>query len=449
VDLVGEYRELLEQSFAQALAEGCDPAAVEAVRERAGSLGPPAAEAVANEAWRGAVLALVDELEALPVQENFPYEEPSDLEEIVAERPEPLRKPAPRPGEASLRDKLLGAWLGRCAGCMLGKPVEGRRKPVIEAVLRSAKAWPLDDYVPYVAKPPAGVEFEPAPKSWHRGHITCGVRDDDTDYPIVGLRVLERRGRSFTSDDMAAEWLDSLPYHAVCTAERVAYRNVVNGVMPPRSAAFRNPYREWIGAQIRADIWGWVNPGDPAAAAEYAWRDGSISHTKNGLYGELFFAAAIAQAFVTDDVGEVVETGLRAIPANSRLAAAAEQVVEWCEGVDAADWEQVWRQIMDFCGDMHWIHTINNAMIVLMALLLGRGDFTATIGTAVMAGLDTDCNGATAGSLLGAMLGACGLPARWVEPLGDRLESAISGEPANAISALAARTMQVVLRKEN
>jgi ADP-ribosylglycohydrolase len=102
---------------------------------------------------------------------------------------------------------------------------------------------------------------------------------------------------------------------------------------------------------------------------------------------------------------------------------------------------------MDACGDMHWIHTINNAMIALMAVLLGRGDFSTTIGIAVMSGLDTDCNGATAGSLLGALLGAKALPAKWVGPLNDRLESAVEGEHTNAISALAERTLAIAMKR--
>lgn len=443
VDLAREYNELLQISFQQALDEGCDPEQVQALQKRAAAFGPPD-----DEATREQYLHLVNEIEALPVRDDLAQAEPSDLAGIVATRPAPLPSAGAHLDERTLRDKILGAWLGRCAGCMLGKPVEGRPKHVIEAVLKAADAWPLDDYFPYVAEPPAGLGFEPAPKSWHKGHIACAVRDDDTDYPIAGLKVLEQKGRTFTPQDVADEWLTSFPFLAVFTAERAAYRNFVNGIMPPRSARLRNPFREWIGAQIRADIWAWVNPGDPATAAEYAWRDASISHTRNGIYGELFFAAAIAQAFVTNDLDEIVRAGLSAIPAKCRLADAVAKTIEWCKGADAGDWERVWKQIMDWCGDMHWIHTINNAMLTLMALLLGRGEFSTTICIAVMAGLDTDCNGATAGSLLGAMLGARALPSSWTEPLNDRLESAVAGEYMNAISALAERTLAVALKRE-
>lgn len=47
----------------------------------------------------------------------------------------------------------------------------------------------------------------------------------------------------------------------VCAAERAAYRSLVEGRVPPETATYRNPCREWIGAQIRADAWGNADPG--------------------------------------------------------------------------------------------------------------------------------------------------------------------------------------------
>jgi ADP-ribosylglycohydrolase len=71
------------------------------------------------------------------------------------------------------------------------------------------------------------------------------------------------------------------------------------------------------------------------------------------------------------------------------------------------------------------------------------GDFGRTISIAVMCGLDTDCNGATAGSLVGVLLGAKALPPKWVEPLNNRLRSIVVGFNENKISDLAKRTMKV------
>ena len=37
-----------------------------------------------------------------------------------------------------------------------------------------------------------------------------------------------------------------------------------------RIRCFNNPYREWIGAQIRADFFGWACAGNQELAAEFA-----------------------------------------------------------------------------------------------------------------------------------------------------------------------------------
>lgn len=377
--------------------------------------------------------------EALRERVSGPYQEPSTLDAIRAARPAGPRR-LPVQFDSALEDRIRGAWLGRCAGCMLGKPVEGWRRDKIELLLRTAAAHPLDDYFPAVETLPEGVQWHPSHSECLRPNITHGVRDDDTDYTVLGLHLLEAHGPDFTSRQVAEAWLALLPYHKTYTAERVAYRNFVDEVWPPESAVLMNPYREWIGAQIRCDAFGYAAPGWPERAAEFAFRDAAISHTRNGIYGEMFFAALIAACLVQDDLQAAIETALAEIPANCRLTEAVRDVLAWSA---AGGWEQTWDRIEGKYGRYHPVHTINNAALVLMGLLHAEGDFTRAIGVAVMGGLDTDCNGATAGSVLGALLGAKALPAKWVEPLHDTLHSALDGMNVNRISDLAARTLRV------
>ncbi|MEV7344655.1 ADP-ribosylglycohydrolase family protein [Streptomyces sp. NPDC093544] len=385
---------------------------------------------------------ILDALNAAGRDETWAYEEPEDLGAILATLPDP--GPVTAIGDAELRDRVMGAWLGRCAGCNLGKPVENGdhwTAQHLRSYLELADAYPLRDYIPVLDPMPEGFELREFWPYTTRGRIAESARDDDIDYTILGLHILEEYGFSFTTADVAAEWLDRLPYTQTFTAERVAYRNLAIGYMPDRAGTIDNPYREWIGAQIRADIFGYVNPGNPRAAAELAYRDATLSHTANGVYGEMWSAALVAAAF-TGTARQAVETSLTCVPPGSRLAEAVQFVLDRHTAGDT--WNEACTAIWERHGHYSWVHTINNAALVTAGLLWGDGDFTATIGLTVQGGWDTDSNGATAGSVAGIICGAKRLPPHWVEPFHDTARSAIRGFDRSRISDLAERTVRLV-----
>ena len=424
---------LVRNEIIQRRQEGCD---VEAIEERVEHA------LMRTDGLKGVELyAILHGLEWLQPAESFPYVEPSTLEEIRAERPDGPRRMQLTLTDAQVLDRIHGAWLGRAAGCTLGKPVEGWDKAQIDSYLQFAEALPLTDYFPLVDGHPEGLR--PLLPDCTRGRIHYMARDDDMDYPVMGLHILEQHGGDFTSRNVANTWLSRLPYYLVYTAERAAYRNLVNGLWPPESARYHNPYREWIGAQIRADIWGYSTPGWPEKAAEFAFRDAAVSHTKNGIYGEMFVAAMLAAAFVAGDVEEVIEVGLSEIPRKCRLAEAIRHTVAWSKD---PSWEEVWHRINDKYGHYHMVHTINNAALVVMALMVGQLNYETSIVVAVRGGWDTDCNGATAGSVCGMMLGANALPEKWVGVMNDRLFSAVRGYSECQISDLAKRTHEIARR---
>lgn len=72
---------------------------------------------------------------------------------------------------------------------------------------------------------------------------------------------------------------------------------------------------------------------------------------------------------------------------------------------------------------------------------MAGGDFTRTLSISLMGALDTDCNAATVGSILGVMLGAKALPASWTDPLQDTLLSVSTGFAGVKISDMARRTL--------
>jgi ADP-ribosylglycohydrolase len=161
----------------------------------------------------------------------------------------------------------------------------------------------------------------------------------------------------------------------------------------------------------------------------------------NGVYGELWSAALLAGAFASSTVQEAFDRSLAWVPPRSRLAEALTAVRKARD--EAFAWEAVIEIIQARWGHYSWVHTISNAAILAAGLLWGEDDFAATVGLTVQGGWDTDSNGATAGSVAGAVLGKRCLPTRFVEPLEDRARSAVMGFDNAAISALARRTLRL------
>lgn len=344
-----------------------------------------------------------------------------------------------------LYDRILGGWLGRIAGNMLGKPVERGdhwTRERIDAYLRRADALPLTDYIPALDPPPAGFELRPEWPECTRGNIHGSARDDDIDYALLGLDLLERYGPGFTTEQVGELWLLRLPYGQTFTAERAAYRNLANGVRPPLTATLDNPYQEWIGALIRADIHGWTSPGDPARAAAHARRDAVLSHTGNGVYGAMWAAALVAAAFTARDARSALDTALDHIPPSSRLARAVRGTAALHDS--GLEWADTMAELDADYGRLPWIHTVPNAARITAGLLYGAGDFTTTIALTVRGGLDTDSSGATAGSVAGVLCGAAAIPPQWTEPLEDRVRSAVFGFDGVRITELASRTVRLV-----
>jgi ADP-ribosylglycohydrolase len=132
------------------------------------------------------------------------------------------------------------------------------------------------------------------------------------------------------------------------------------------------------------------------------------------------------------------------VPARSRLAEALNSVHELYR--TGCTWEAAVETIRARFGEYSWVHSINNACLITAGLLWGDGDFTATVGLTVQGGWDTDSNGATAGSVIGTVLGADQLPRHFIEPLRDRTRSAVFGYDNSRISELARRTTALAQR---
>lgn len=388
---------------------------------------------------------LYDIVSAASTRENYAYCEPSDLPSILNARDLSLWSKQGSALPENLEDRIRGAWYGRIIGCLLGKPVEGMRTDELHPLLKNSGNYPMHRYIlssDVTEEQMKNYRFHLAGRCF-ADTVDAAPVDDDTNYTVLYQMVVDKYGRDFTPYDVSRMWVSKQSKNAYCTAERVAYLNFVNGYLPPDSAVYKNPYREWIGAQIRGDYFGYINPGNPEVAADMAWRDASVSHIKNGIYGEMFASAAIACAAVTEDIEQILLGGLSQIPAKSRLYEAVMKVINRYKSGESAE---------SFFADLHtrwnefsvhdWCHTISNAEIVAAAMLWSEGDFSRALCMAVEQGFDTDCNGATIGSILGMRSGMRVIDEKWMEPLHGKLDTSIFGVDTVEIEALVARTMK-------
>jgi ADP-ribosylglycohydrolase len=436
--------DLLPHELAASADEGRDVAGVAARWVAAGgSVAPAVGGASAEPATAGLrALAeqLLDELDALPVPAGLLAAEPDDLAAIRAGWPADWGLP----GRADL-DRIRGGWLGRSAGCLLGKPVEKIPRAGIREILWSTGNWPLHGYFTAVGLPAEIAARWP----WNRRSAPTSLaeniagmpEDDDLNFALLALRLLETRGPDFTSSDVAQAWLDWLPAGRVFTAERVAYRNLLIGLVPPDTARRHNPFREWIGAQIRTDVYGWTSPGRPDRAAELAWRDARVSHVRGGIYGALWAAALSAAAPVASTVDDVLDAGEAVLPPDSRFAEAVR--FGRSIGTSEPDWERALDALDERYGHLHWVHVLNNAALAAAALSHGRGDLGRSICAAVAGGWDTDSVGATVGSVCGALSGGSALDRRWTGPLANTLHTSLAGFDGIGFDTLALRTRKV------
>ena len=409
------YAPYLMIDFKQALGEGKD---VEGMRE--------IVTAVSRYKQDGDKEALADVLYQMmyhaPQIKGYAYDEPNDLQAIRALRTERMSVSAEKLPDASVMyKKLKGAWLGRVCGCMLGQPIECIGVNDLEMLLRETDNYPMHRYITKadVMNPIAEKISFPLRSKTYADMLKNGFPgDDDTNYTFMASFILEEYGRDFTSENVCEAWIRAQTIGRYATAEKVAYRNIVAQYSVPDTAIYKNPFREWIGAQIRGDYFGYINPGDPETAAEMAWRDARISHVKNGIYGEMFVAAMNAAAMVCDNAETVILCGMSQIPSTSRLYEKLQGVLDFYHS--GRDWDAFFKDFQtryDEWDKQDAVHTVSNAELVAAALLWGGLDYSKTICLAVQCGFDTDCNGATAGSIVGMMVGCDGIDQKWTDPI--------------------------------
>jgi len=313
------------------------------------------------------------------------------------------------------RDKIEGCWLGKGLGGTLGMPYEGCSGPL-------------------------SASFDNMPASL--------LPNDDLDLQLLWLHVLEQKGTGTRSVDLARAAAD----HYVCYPDEygVARWNTWRGFLPPVTGKHNNAFGDGMGAAIRSEIWACLAPGRPVLAAALAKEDALVDHFGDGVHAEMFLASLESACFVTSNLRLAIDTGLSIIPVESRLARALHRVCQW-HG-KGYSWEQARKCAVESFGSHNFTDVTINLSFILLGLLYGGGDFERSVTLAVNGGLDTDCTGATCGSIMGILLGASGLPGRLRSAAGHAVafhESLGSLPLPQTLHELTDRTLQLQIQWEN
>jgi ADP-ribosylglycohydrolase len=375
------------------------------------------------------LMAKVAELDALTIDAELAGREPDDLETIRSLRPAGRRRLWTELGD-DFRERLEGSWLGRCAGCTLGSIVEGWSVERMEEwAAYLGDEYPLVDYWS-VAEQPHNKKYQTSLREDFTPSKMDGVpTDDDLNYTLLGLMIMEEYGINFTTDELGEAWIKYLPF--AFTAEGVALENLRNGVPAMQAGALNNPCQNWIGADIRSDPWGYAAPGWPAKAAEMAWHDATISHRRNGVYAAMYFSAAISAAFAVNDPMDALKIALEEIPADSITA----REIRWAldKAPSITGYKDAAALVEERYPGMWKSHSFQNNALTIWGLAVGGDDCTKVIGETVSMGQDNDCTAATAGSIFGAVYGASAIPEHWTRNFNNKIHCYLNGHPTFAL----------------
>lgn len=391
-----------------------------------------------------ALADIAAQIDAAPFRSDWAYVEPSDLPTILEEQTG--RRVAEPTDRTTFAERARSGFLGSVAGCILGKPVE--IMPTLDELrdaLDRIGEWPLHDYIPAAVRDAGGLrELHPDYPESVRENIRWVTADDDINYTVLGMMTLERFGRSFTKADVRRMWLENIPLGYTWGPERgfLTRQGLLMGIEdnPPMDLESLpdslNPNSEMCGAMIRADAYGYGAPGRPDLAAEMAWRDSSMTHRGNGIYGAMFAAAAIASAFTASDWHEIASVALSYVPRCSRFAAIVADSIS--EVASATDWLDGYARIHGRYGDFGHCRVFQETGTMINTLR-----FAESVGDGickqVSQGNDTDSYGAMAGAILGVHFGPGHLEARWLEPFNDVIHTRVAGLYELSLSAVADR----------
>ena len=290
------------------------------------------------------------------------------------------------------KDKVHACWIGKNIGGTMGTPYEGKRE--------------MQNITGFVTEK------------------NVILPNDDLDLQLVWLRAVEEYGPLATNAQLLGEfWISYVTPH--WNEYGIGKANMKMGLMPPLSGDAFNTWRDSNGAWIRTEVWACLAPAAPDVAAKYAYEDACVDHGAGGegTIAAVFVAAIESAAFFESDIRRLINIGLSKIPEDSRMAKSIRLLLEcYDKGMDYISARNAILEANSDIGD-GWFEAPSNVSYAMLGLLWGEGDFKKSMIYAINCGDDTDCTGATVGSILGLIGGTAGIPEDWSSHIGDGIST--------------------------
>ncbi|MEM7573435.1 MAG: ADP-ribosylglycohydrolase family protein, partial [Bacteroidota bacterium] len=312
--------------------------------------------------------------------------------------------------KAAFLDKIRGGWTGKCAGGILGAPIEGyKRFNTIE----------ITDEL-----------------------FATNFANDDLDLQLLWLDMVEQKGAHIRGGDFREHWKNHV--HFPWNEYGIATRNIRLGLDHPATGQVDNTYwGESMGSPIRSEIWGMLCAGQPEMAACYARMDSQLDHYGFSVAAEAYFSACAAIAFFESDIPSILNLAKASLKEleDALCLQLIDDILNWYPQLGFATTAA---KIKSLYGDADFTSAPMNVGFTILALLESAGT-VAGIETALHLGHDSDCIVATAGALLGIIIGYENLPQKWKDRVGEEilLSPEVKGINAPAtISELSQRTIE-------
>jgi len=212
-----------------------------------------------------------------------------------------------------LKDKIAGGWAGKMVGVTYGAPTEFR-----------AQGRTYEDSI-----------------RWTPTDITGSMWQDDIYVQLTFLMAMDKYG--IDAPLKKYQELFAKAGYPLWHANMQARKNFYDSIFAPLSGSPEyNIHADDIDFQIEADYIGFMCPGMPETALEYADKIGRIMNYGDGIYGGIFVAALYAEAFFETNIPLIIEKALLSIPSGSDYHKIIMDVIKLHKHYPD-DWRAAWR----------------------------------------------------------------------------------------------------------